>query len=100
LTEARAILKTCPRWKSSYKGDLQMHTLWSDGSAGVREMAEAAFERGYAYIGLTDHSKGLKIAGGINEAQLNEQAAEIDEVNANLKTSGRSFTVLKSVELN
>src|SRR4051794_17492719 len=45
LTEARAILKTKPAWKSSYKGDLQMHTTWSDGSATLAEMAEAAIAR-------------------------------------------------------
>ena len=77
-----------------------MHTHWSDGTGSVREMAEAALERGYSFIGLTDHSKGLKIAGGIDEDELRKQGEEIEEVNAALKSAERTFTVLKSVELN
>ncbi len=46
-----------------------MHTIWSDGSGTVAEMAEAADVRGYDYVGITDHFKGLKIAGGIDEAE-------------------------------
>ena len=43
---------------------------WSEGSASIQEMAEAAHARGYEYIAITDHPKGLKIAGGINEEPL------------------------------
>lgn len=77
-----------------------MHTTWSDGSASIMEMAQAAMARGYGYIGITDHSKGLKIAGGIDERELEKQGAEIDEVNKTLARSGRSFRVLRSIELN
>jgi histidinol phosphatase-like PHP family hydrolase len=77
-----------------------MHTQWSDGSGTVDEMAQAAAERGYEYIAITDHSKGLKIAGGINEEQLQQQAAEISAVNASLRSAGQSVRVLRSVELN
>jgi histidinol phosphatase-like PHP family hydrolase len=96
LTEARWILAKNPKWRAAYKGDLQMHTTWSDGSGTILDMANAAIERGYSYIAITDHSKGLKIAGGINEDEVAEQAREIDQVNATLK----NFTVLKSIELN
>ena len=82
------------------KGDLQMHTAWSDGSGTVADMARAASERGYEYIAITDHSKGLKIAGGINEDQLQQQAIEIEEVNTRLQADGRTLRVLRSVELN
>ena len=58
-----------------------MHSTWSDGSGSIAEMAEAAAERHYEYIAITDHSKGLKIAGGIDEKQLAQQAAEIRAVN-------------------
>ena len=96
LTTARSILSRTrfgmPR------GDLQMHSKWSDGSAAVAQMAEAGRELGYEYIAITDHSKGLKIAGGINEAQLEQQAHEIAEVNATLRASG--FQVLRSIEMN
>src|ERR1041384_3253238 len=68
MSEAKQIIGEKNAWASRYKGDLQMHTVWSDGSASIMEMAEAAIARGYEYIGITDHSKGLKIAGGIDEA--------------------------------
>ena len=82
------------------KGDLQMHTAWSDGSGSVEDMARAASDRSYEYIAITDHSKGLKIAGGINEDQLQQQALEIDEVNARLQADGHKVHVLRSIELN
>jgi len=50
-----------------------MHTHWSDGSGSITEMARAGLERGYEYIAITDHSKGLKIAGGIDELALARQ---------------------------
>ena len=82
------------------KGDLQMHTAWSDGSGSIEDMARAASDRGYEYIAITDHSKGLKIAGGINEDQLRQQAMEIEEVNATSQAEGSAVRVLRSVELN
>jgi histidinol phosphatase-like PHP family hydrolase len=99
-TEARVILQTEPSWASRVKGDLQMHTLWSDGSASIQQMAEAGEERGYEYIAITDHSKGLKIAGGINEEQLEQQGSEIASVNAQLEAASRSVRVLRSIEVN
>jgi putative hydrolase len=96
MTEARRILAANAKWKANYKGDLQMHTTWSDGSGSILDMAKAGIERGYSYIGITDHSKGLKIAGGINEEEVAQQAEEIDEANSALN----GFTVLKSIELN
>ncbi len=77
-----------------------MHTLWSDGSASIQEMAESAETRGYEYIAITDHSKGLKIAGGINEELLEQQGSEIGSVNASFETAGRSIRVLRSIEVN
>lgn len=100
ISEARALLAKKPTWMTDYKGDLQMHTTWSDGSASVRDMAEAGIERGYHYIGITDHTKGLKIAGGIDEEGLRRQGEEIDAVNAALEEEGKRFRVLKSAELN
>jgi histidinol phosphatase-like PHP family hydrolase len=75
-----------------------MHTTWSDGDASISEMAAAAIERGYEYIAITDHTKGLKIAGGIDEVQLLEQEEEIAQVNEQLRHKG--LTVLRSAELN
>jgi histidinol phosphatase-like PHP family hydrolase len=96
--DARMILKSKPDWETRLRGDLQMHTVWSDGSGTVSEMAEAANERGYEYIAITDHSKGLKIAGGIDERALAKQAREIAAVNRARSAGG--LTVLRSIEMN
>jgi histidinol phosphatase-like PHP family hydrolase len=100
VTAAHAALAKQPAWSAEVQGDLQMHTQWSDGSGTIEEMARAAAERRYEYIAITDHSKGLKIAGGINEEQLQQQGEEIDAVNASLRSEGQSVRVLRSVELN
>jgi histidinol phosphatase-like PHP family hydrolase len=97
LADARALLAKNPAWSQQLHGDLQMHTRYSDGSGTIRQMADAAIGRDYDYISITDHSKGLKIAGGIDEARLAKQAAEIAKINAR---SAHNFTVLSSIELN
>jgi histidinol phosphatase-like PHP family hydrolase len=96
--EAQRILEKQPEWKPKCRGDLQMHTEWSDGSGTVRSMAEAGLGKGYEYIAITDHGKRLKIAGGINEEELQEQGREIAEVNSEME--GNGFQVLRSIELN
>ena len=97
LADARKLLRANPAWAKSLRGDLQMHTRWSDGSGTIAEMAEAARQRDYEYSAITDHSKGLKIAGGIDEKRLAKQQAEIAKVNARAK---QRTTVLSSIELN
>jgi histidinol phosphatase-like PHP family hydrolase len=77
-----------------------MHSEWSDGSGAVAEMADAAAKRSYEYIAITDHSKGLKIAGGIDEDELERQATEIAKVNGALSKSAPHVTVLRSIEMN
>jgi histidinol phosphatase-like PHP family hydrolase len=100
LAESRLRLAKATSWSARLRGDLQMHTHWSDGSGDTRAMAEAAIERGYEYIAITDHSKGLSIANGINEVKLKEQSDEIDAVNCELRAGGKSLTVLHSIEMN
>jgi histidinol phosphatase-like PHP family hydrolase len=101
LGEARASRSKYPERFHQVRGDLQMHTLWSDGSASIQDMAEAARLRGYSYIAITDHSKGLKIAGGIDEDQLAKQGEEIAAVNESMQGHAPGgFRVLRSVELN
>jgi histidinol phosphatase-like PHP family hydrolase len=95
LCQARRILAKEPSWLKSVKGDLQMHTNWSDGEGTIEEMSAAALERNYEYIAITDHTKGLKIAGGINEQQVKQQGREIATIN----DEGR-IAVLRSVEMN
>ncbi|MFN8542130.1 MAG: PHP domain-containing protein [Thermomicrobiales bacterium] len=77
------------------RGDLHMHTTWSDGTASVREMAIAARDRGYAYICVTDHTHGLGIANGLTPERLRQQRAEIERVNAQLAP----FRVLQGAEV-
>jgi histidinol phosphatase-like PHP family hydrolase len=80
-----------------YRGDLQMHSEWSDGSPTVREIADACLQRGYHYAAVTDHSYGLKIAGGMSMADAAQQRRAIDDVNAQL---GHRFRLLQGIEAN
>jgi hypothetical protein len=66
----------------TYRGDLQFHTEWSDGSTSVAAMARACIARGYAFAAVTDHSYGLKIAGGMSMVDAARQRRAIDAVNA------------------
>ena len=60
------------------RGDLHMHTTWSDGRDSVREMAEACRDRGYGYMAITDHSQAVTVARGLTPERLREQWDEID----------------------
>lgn len=94
-TQVDAILATDgPR----ARGDLQMHTLDSDGTAPLAAMAEAGLQRGLQYLAITDHSKGLPIANGMSEARLEQQGTAISELNDRLRDRG--LRVLRSVEMN
>ncbi|HDP36687.1 MAG TPA: DNA polymerase/3'-5' exonuclease PolX [Candidatus Atribacteria bacterium] len=80
---------------SQIKGDLHLHTKWSDGAHTIRQMAEAAKKRGYKYIAITDHSQSLKFAGGLTEKRLREQIEEIQKLNQ----ESSDFTVLTGIEV-
>lgn len=77
------------------RGDLQMHTTATDGEATLEEMVEGCRRRGYAYCAITDHSKRVTMALGLDPKRLRAQWKTIDGVNARTK----GFTILKSVEL-
>lgn len=62
------------------RGDLHCHSTWSDGTTSIAGMAAAAAARGYAYLGITDHSHGLGVAGGLDEARLRAQRAELESI--------------------
>ena len=64
------------------RGDLHSHSTWSDGAVSIRQMAQAMQARGYDYFAVTDHSKALAMANGLNAARLRVQAKEIAEVQA------------------
>lgn len=83
--------------REDYRGDLQMHSEWSDGGNTVAELAVACRARGYDYAAITDHSYGLKIAGGMSMAEAAEQRRAIDEVN---RQAGAGFRLIQGVEAN
>jgi DNA polymerase (family 10) len=76
-------------------GDLHVHTKWSDGTATIEEMARAARERGLRYIAVSEHSRRLTVAHGLDAAQLAKQRDEIDRVNARLA----DIAVLAGIEV-
>lgn len=63
------------------RGDLHLHTTWSDGADSIEEMVEHARKLDYEYIAITDHSKFLRVANGLDEKRLREQREEIDRLN-------------------
>ncbi len=77
------------------KGDLQSHTKATDGKFSLEEMADAAKEKGYEYLAITDHSKRVTVAKGLDEKRLRAQLEKINELNE--KYNG--FKILKSVEV-
>ncbi len=77
------------------RGDLHVHSTWTDGTATIEEMAEAARRRGLRYIAVTDHSKRVTVAGGLDANDLHRQWQDVDRLNARLK----GITVLKGVEV-
>ncbi|MHC4183834.1 MAG: PHP domain-containing protein, partial [Planctomycetota bacterium] len=77
------------------RGDLHVHSDWSDGSHSIEEIALTAKERGYEYIALTDHSKGLSIANGLTEERILKQIKEVDKINKKMD----GFRVLKGLEV-
>ena len=99
-TEARAIVAAHPEWERGLRGDLQMHTTYTDGGGTIGEMVSAAEPLGYEYIALTDHSQQLKIASGMNEAGFAEQDREIAATNAAMRTQGRAPRILRGIEMN
>ncbi|NLI71016.1 MAG: DNA polymerase/3'-5' exonuclease PolX [Firmicutes bacterium] len=62
------------------KGDLHLHSDWSDGRNTIPELVERAIRKGYEYVAITDHSRSLKIAGGLTEEKLREQVSYIEEL--------------------
>jgi DNA polymerase (family 10) len=77
------------------KGDLHVHTNWSDGSASIEKMAEAARARGLSYCAITDHSRRVTVAHGLDARRLSEQGKAIDKYNAAAKT----VEILRGVEV-
>ncbi len=77
------------------KGDLHVHSNWSDGHTTFKEIAEHARGRGYSYVVVSDHTKTLKIANGLTEERLLKEIDEIDKLNETLS----DITLLKATEV-
>ncbi len=80
---------------SDIKGDLHVHSEYSDGNLSLKKLAEHAREMGYGYIAVCDHSQSAKYAGGMSAERLMEQIKEIDGLNKELK----NFKILKGIEV-
>jgi histidinol phosphatase-like PHP family hydrolase len=81
----------------AYRGDLQMHTTWSDGADDLETMAEACIARGWTRMCVTDHSYGLPIARGMSMDHAGRQQAAVDSLNE--RFAGR-FRIIKGIEAN
>jgi histidinol phosphatase-like PHP family hydrolase len=83
--------------RKQYRGDLQMHSTYSDGSQSLSDIVAAGIDLGYEYCAVTDHSYGLPIARGVSIEKLARQHTEIDRLNADHRGT---FRLLKGIEAN
>ena len=81
------------------KGDLHVHTNWSDGKNSIEEMALTAISSGYEYIAVADHSPAVGIAGGMNEDKITKRQEEIEKLNTRFEDEGIKFSVLSASEV-
>ncbi len=81
--------------RSHIRGDLHMHSTWSDGRNSIREMAEACRDRGYEYMAVTDHSQAVRVANGLTPDRVRAQWEEIEEVREEVE----GIRVLRGLEV-
>jgi DNA polymerase (family 10) len=82
------------------KGDLHVHSDWDGGADSIEEIADAAQKLGYEYVGISDHTKFLRIEHGLDEKKLFQRNREIDKLNLKLKIKNLKFRILKGCEAN
>ena len=95
MAEALRALEAAPEYRAA-RADFQVHTTWSDGDEPLEVMAGELAKRGYAFAAITDHSQGLKIAGGMDEETLARQWVEIEAVAA----THESMEIWRGLEMN
>jgi putative hydrolase len=103
LAEARAAMAAAPEFVAAVGGDLQMHTLETDGKSTLEEMVAGCLARGYRFNAITDHSKGLKIAHGMSEERLLMQGEEIRRFRSEIAGwdgGGAGYRLLHGIEMN
>lgn len=93
LVRADACMKNLIQ-ENHLRGIIHTHSIWSDGAAGIKEMAEAARDQGFEYLVMSDHSKSAFYASGLNEERCQAQWEEIDVINNLLSP----FKIYKSIE--
>lgn len=99
MAQARKVLDQDPSWEATPHADLQVHSTDSDGSLPFRDMALAARDLGRTFIAITDHSKSLRIARGMDEERLADQGRRIEAFNHVRLVAGDGFRVLRSIEM-
>ena len=82
------------------KGDLHCHSSWNGGQHSIKAMADMAIFLGYAYLGISDHTKFLRIENGLDEKQLTEQRKEIDKLSSKFNSQNSKFKILQGCEAN
>lgn len=83
--------------RGDIKGDVHVHSTWSDSSATIEEIAEICREMGYEYVVVADHARRLKVARGMGEKEIKDRLEEINEIN---RRYAGEFYVFSGVELN
>ncbi|MCG2590337.1 DNA polymerase/3'-5' exonuclease PolX [Rhodohalobacter sulfatireducens] len=84
--------------ESDIRGVVHAHSTWSDGKYSIKQMAEASMERGYEYLGISDHSKTAAYAGGLSVDEVKQQWDEIDQLNEEFLSAGNNFKIFKGIE--
>lgn len=82
------------------KGDLHCHSNWNGGEDSIEDLAREAMKMGYQYLGISDHTKFLRIERGLDEKQLEKQRKEIDKLNSKFKIQNLKFKILQGCEAN
>ncbi|MGK2865536.1 MAG: PHP domain-containing protein [Mycobacterium sp.] len=85
--------------RAAIKGDLHLHSNWSDGSAPIEEMMATAQSLGHEYCALTDHSPRLTVANGLSPERLRKQLDVIDELRERFSTESRPMRILTGIEV-
>ena len=80
------------------KGVIHAHSTYSDGKYSIKQMAEACMERGYEYLGISDHSRTAAYAGGLSIDDVKKQWDEVDKLNDEFKSDGKNFRIFKGME--
>ena len=83
------------------KGDLHVHSNWTDGNNSIEEMVKTAQKKGYQYIAICDHSPTVGITNGLTPERLSQQMDQIDKLNKRIaqKKGGKNFRILKGIEV-